>query len=228
MLNDPSTDVLGVDSLLHDFFRLPIAISKLLSLPTSLDRHFDDEHPIIIVNPESQCARKFKAILNAQWLQESFGDVPANWSDVEKAFIEDDIGRLSQGVDWNAPDGVLSTGERVTPHPEVILIHHLLNNDDAYLDSGPDHSVYLACSTMPCYATLVYAGVVNNVLGPKGRHLRFTMRTDDPTWCRLSRADPWVLPDTTEIGVLEDLRDTLLGELDDMMKAWEMEELNIG
>ncbi|PIL29537.1 hypothetical protein GSI_08345 [Ganoderma sinense ZZ0214-1] len=216
--------VLGVDYLLQRFFRLPIAISNLLSSATKPELPFDGECPITVVDAGKLGARQFKALLSAENLQEILpGDV--DWDEVRNAFIEDESGTLIEGLYWNPSDFVLSTGAPVTPHPEVTLIQDLLNKHNCDSDQGAAVTVYIACSTTPCYATVVYAAAINNVLQDRGKSFKFTLRTDDLTWCRLSTADPWILVNMAEKDIVERLKETLLSELRNMMDVWEKEQL---
>ncbi|KAM5545261.1 hypothetical protein V8D89_001372 [Ganoderma adspersum] len=217
----------GVDRLLQDFFRLPVAISNLLTIPGNLDLPFDDEHPTIVVDPKSQGIRNFRAVLAVKRFRECFGG-GVDWDGVLGAFVEEDAGNYSQGLDWNDSERVLSTGTPVTPHPEVTLLQNLLNNVNNRDSSSKPLEFYIACSTTPCYATVIYVGVVNDVLEAQGGDLRFTMRTDNQNWCRLSTAEPWLLPESTGREVLEELKGVLLGELQYVMDVWEKEKVDIG
>ncbi|KAI1787788.1 hypothetical protein LXA43DRAFT_1027905 [Ganoderma leucocontextum] len=212
----------GVDSLLSFFFCLPIALSKLLSLSPSLGHMFDEEQPTDVVKPPPREARQFRATMAPEHLRQRFGEegkkYRIDWEEVGRAFITEK--NFGTGLEWNAEERVVSTAGPVTLHPEVALIQYLLdiNDTDRPLDW------YIACSSAPCYASVMYAGAVNDVL--EKRH--FTMRTDDPDWCQLSSAHPWILPKDTKPELVSRMKDELLRELAWMIDEWSRDAFSAG
>ena len=217
---DPS----GVDHLLSQFFCVPIALSKLLSFPATLLPAFRHKSPIVIVRRPRVGDRQFKAIMTSEHLRkclEKPGEGKRNtyWKDVADAFhIEENYGL---GTKWDAQTGAVSSAEPVVPHPEVELIQYLL--DIKQSDEAPLHA-YIACSSTPCYASIKYAGAVNDV--HKECHL--TMRTDSPAWCRLASAQPWILPEDTAPEVVSKMEDELMKELSWLISDWSMERFLAG
>ena len=209
---------MGLESLILWVFGLPDALSKLLSLPTTLDLEFCSERPIVIIKPLPH-ARDFRATLTAQHLEETLKEgqkYGISWKDVEHAFCKQT--NFGKGVAWDAENRVLSSPGPVVPHPEVRLIQHLLETiAEADVKGKPD--VYIACSSSSCYATVMYAGIINDVLAK----CRFTMRTeDDSDWCRLYSSPPWTLPDGTELEVERKLKDRFLRELAGTILDWRL------
>ena len=127
-------------------------------------------------------------------------------------------------------------------HPEAALLGAVVENRDRLVDGIADDSgavpsvvglletmakadvkgkpdVYIACSSSSCYATVMYAGIINDVLAK----CRFTMRTeDDSDWCRLYSSPPWTLPEGTEPEVERKLKDRLLRELAGTILDWRL------
>ncbi|KAM5545279.1 hypothetical protein V8D89_001390 [Ganoderma adspersum] len=210
--------LMGVEPLISWFFGLPVALCKLVALASSPHLEFDCELPIVIVEPLPQ-ARDFRATLTAQHLEEALKEgqkYGIAWKDVEHAFcIQKNFGK---GVEWDAENRVLSSLGPVVPHAEVRLIQYLLETaTKADVKDKPD--VYIACSSASCYASVMYAGIVNDVLAK----CRFTMRTDDDSdWCRLYSAPPWTLSENTEAEVARKMKDRLLREL-----AWTIDDWRI-
>ena len=216
-----STDILGIDGILQ-YLRLPLAVSTLLALSRNPKLAFDDQCSVIVVDP-SLGSRPFSATMTETHLAESFGDVlSVEWKSVVKAF---DRSRATtstakpyskgRGLEWNEQERLLSSspGCPAIVHPEVMLIQHVLEN--SLNGSGGEAKGYIACSEMPCYASVRYASATNNAF-----QTGFTMRTDHPGWCKLDSVAPWVLPEATRQEVVDALKDKLLRDLSSLMTRW--------
>ena len=150
-------------------------------------------------------------------LTERFGNAPLpgfQWGNVEQAFeiftSMPNRYSASTGYEWDTDNKTLSTPQPVAVHPEVALIQHLVANGVAGKTDA-----YIACSRPTCYASVVYTGTVNQVL-----KRRFTMDIDDPRWCQLYKADPWILPEDARPEVVAKMREHLLEDLDLRISAW--------
>ncbi|KAM5545264.1 hypothetical protein V8D89_001375 [Ganoderma adspersum] len=191
---------------------LPHALSILLSdsseylLPT-----FHDQWSITVLDPV-RGARQFSTPVTVARFQECFGNVPnIDWEEAMKAYRKvvlntEDYGK---GLEWDAEKSLLSTAGVVTAHPETTLIQFLLEG------SRVEGEVYIACSRLPCYASVRYVEAVNKVVKPT-----FTLRTTNPDWCRLDVAEPWILPQATSRVVISTLRTEMLWDLAFLLSKW--------
>ncbi|KAM5537725.1 hypothetical protein V8D89_008612 [Ganoderma adspersum] len=109
-----------------------------------------------------------------------------------------------KGLEWDATKSLLSTPGVVTAHPETALIQFLLEN----LGAAPGEA-YIACSRVPCYASVRYVDAVNRT----GKGPTFTVSTANPDWCRLDVAEPWILPEGASRAVVATLRELMLRDL---------------
>ena len=114
-----------------------------------------------------------------------------------------------KGLEWDAENNVLSTPGVVTAHPEITLIQFLLENGCVEVEA------YIACSRLPCYASVRYVEAVNKVVKPT-----FTLRTTNPDWCRLDVAEPWILPQETAQAVVSKLKEEMLRDLACVLHQW--------
>ncbi|KAI1787786.1 hypothetical protein LXA43DRAFT_682139 [Ganoderma leucocontextum] len=201
------------------YFGLPLALSILLTLSqNSKLQALDDQWSFNILDP-SKGARQFSTVMTKTGLAERFGKVSGiKWEHVVRVFMEKSAARpkgYGMGYEWTADKNMLSTEGRVPVHPEITLIQDLLENGDRKGEA------YIACSRMPCYASVMYAGAVNQTLEPDGA--RFTMRADSPEWCQLYNAEPWILPEATQPDVMERMKEFLLRDLGNLMYLWVQE-----
>ena len=60
-----------------------------------------------------------------------------------------------KGLEWDTQKNILFTPGVVTAHPETTLIQFLLENGCV------EREAYIACSRLPCYASVRYVEVVN-------------------------------------------------------------------
>ena len=210
-----------MDSLLQ-YLRLPIALSTLLALSRNPKLAFDDQCSVIVLDP-SLGSRPFSATMTETHLAESFGDVlSVEWKSVVKAF---DRSRATtstakpyskgRGLEWNEQERLPSSslGCPVIVHPEFMLIQHVLDN--SLTGGGGEAKGYIACSEVPCYASVRYAGAMNRAL-----QTGFTMHTDHRDWCKLDSVAPWVLPESTPRDVVDALKEELLQDLDYLVDQW--------
>ncbi|KAM5545263.1 hypothetical protein V8D89_001374 [Ganoderma adspersum] len=213
--------IFGFDGILQHL-RLPIAVSTLLALSRNPKLAFDNQCSVIVVDPSLE-SRPFSATVTDTHLAASFGKVlGVGWKSVVQAFDVSTAPTWAEGLygkglglEWNEQERLLSSspGCPAIIHPEVMLIHHVLEN--SLTGSGGEAKGYIACSEVPCYASVRYAGAMNKAL-----QTGFTMRTDHPDWCKLDSVAPWVLPETTPQEVVDALREELLQDLDYLINEW--------
>ncbi|KAI1787790.1 hypothetical protein LXA43DRAFT_682552 [Ganoderma leucocontextum] len=201
-----------------EYLCLPIELSTLLDLSRRPSLALDGNLSLDVLDP-STGARKFSAVVMNTHLAERFEDMPGmKWEDVMCAF-EKSAARpngYGMGYKWNTDKNILSTAKPVTVHPEITLIQHLLENGDGNAEA------YIACSRTPCYASALYAVAVNQTL-----QTRFTMRVDNPDWCRLYTAEAWVLPKDTEPEVMATMKKALLQDLRKLVYKWVQERRGV-
>ncbi|KAI1781699.1 hypothetical protein LXA43DRAFT_641473 [Ganoderma leucocontextum] len=198
------------------YFNLPRALSTLLSLSqTPKISQLDDEWGSDILDT-SKGVRQFSAVMTKAFLAKRFGEEPGiKWENVVQAFqisAARPNGSYGMGYQWDADKNLLSTAGPVTLHPEMTLIQHLLEN------SGRKAEAYIACSRTPCYASAMYAVAVNNTL-----NTRFTMHIDDPEWCQLYSAKPWILLEDTQSDIMTTMKEYLLRDLNKLVQLWVQE-----
>ena len=168
--SSPPIDLRGVNKIL-ELLRLPIAMSTLLALSRNPKLHLEDRCSVIVLEP-SLGSRPFNAPVAEMHFAERFRDEPGMyWKDVVRAFDRsvEDTKAYRKGLQWDAQEKALSSPGPVIAHPEVTLIQYLLENSEGKTRA------YIACSEVPCYASVLYAGAVNKAL-----EARFTIRTDHP------------------------------------------------
>ena len=214
-------DILGIDSLLQ-YLRLPIAVSTLLALSRNPKLAFDDQCSITVLDP-SPGSRPFRATMTETHFAARFGEVPRfRWKGVVQVFDEstaptwaENLYGKGQELEWNEQERLLSSspGCLAIVHPEVMLIQHVLDN--SLTGGGGEAKGYIACSEVPCYASVRYAGAMNRAL-----QTGFTMHTDHRDWCKLDSVAPWVLPESTPRDVVDALKEELLQDLDYLVDQW--------
>ena len=160
-------------------------------------------------------ARQFSTTVTTARFQGCFGNVPnVNWEEATEAYRKVVLGTedYGKGLEWDAAKSLLSTPGAVTAHPETALIQFLLENISAAPASGEE---YIACSRVPCYASVRYVDAVNRT-----GNRTFTMSTTNPDWCRLDVAEPWILPQATARAVISTLRELMLRDLGLLLFEW--------
>ncbi|PIL26763.1 hypothetical protein GSI_11178 [Ganoderma sinense ZZ0214-1] len=205
----------GTDMVLKHL-RVPLAVSSLIALSRAPKLHFDDQCSIVVLDP-SLGSRPFSATMSEEHLAARFGEMYGLWEDVmcqfNKLAVVKGTGKpeCRGDLQWNAQERVLSSpaGRPAIIHPEVMLIQHLVDHNEG------EKKGYIACSEVPCYASVRYAGAVNTAL-----EAGFTMRTDDPNWCRLESVAPWVMPDAAGQEVVDVMKEALLQDLDVLVQEW--------
>ena len=209
-----TTDCFGARPELT-YFSPPLALSTLLTLSQHTKLPVSDQWSSTFIFP-SEGRRCFTAVLTKTALMERFGTAPLpgiQWGNVEQAFeiftSTSNRYSASTGHEWDVDKKTLSTPRPVAVHPEIALIQHLVVNEVGKTEA------YIACSRPTCYASAVYTGTVNQVL-----KTRFTMDIDDPRWCQLYKADPWILPEDARPEVVAKMREHLLEDLDLRLSAW--------
>ncbi|PIL26753.1 hypothetical protein GSI_11167 [Ganoderma sinense ZZ0214-1] len=201
---------------------LPKALSTLLSDPSkhpgllSLPASGQCQWSVTVLDP-SRGARQFSTTVTAAHMAERLGDVHVpgpgkiSWEDAMEAYsgLVVKTGDFGTGLEWDAARSLLSTPGAVTAHPETTLVQHLVERarGDA---RGETVTYYIACSRLPCYASVRYVDAVNKVVKPTSR---FTMCTTNPDWCRLDVAEPWILPEATSAAVVATLKAEMLWDL---------------
>ncbi|PIL26764.1 hypothetical protein GSI_11179 [Ganoderma sinense ZZ0214-1] len=213
---------------LHDLILahlcLPHALSTLLSesaaQPEVLLALHTSRWSITVLDP-SRGARRFSSTVTAAHMAERFGKVNVrsiDWEEAMEAYrgVVVRSGDFGKGLEWDASTSLLTSPGAVTAHPETTLIQHLVGNGGVNL-KGDER--YVACSRLPCYASVRYVDAVNKVHVVKPGPT-FTIRTTNPDWCRLDVAEPWILPEGTDEAVVAGLREAMLWDLDGLLYRW--------
>ncbi len=210
---------MGIDLILEDLC-LPIELSTLLDQSRSPCLALDGNWSSHVVDP-SAGSRQFNAAVTKTNLVERFGEVTdIKWDNVVRAVKEfteklNPYGDNGGAYKWNANENLLSTRQCVTVHPDITLIHHLVENA-----GEREAEAYIACSRTPCYASVLYAGAMNRTLEPR----KFAMRVDHPDWCRLYTAKPWILPKAATPEIVAHMKEHLLRDLKKLIQIWVKEK----
>ncbi|TBU26540.1 hypothetical protein BD311DRAFT_762253 [Dichomitus squalens] len=201
----------AVKALLHP--DKPMAWAKRCSLTWLVE----------MVDP-SDMARNFRADFGSVCM----GDSEAHQTAIDwKQIVQDLRSEIMQssylqkfGLRWDAEARVISTTDVVPPLPEVALIEHLVRHQLANHSSGR----YIATSELPSLPSVRLVEAINATLST-----RLILRTHNymniPTWCRLRRVGPWIIPGTTNKAVTNTLLERLWGDLMEGLNAWEEERL---
>ncbi|PIL29543.1 hypothetical protein GSI_08351 [Ganoderma sinense ZZ0214-1] len=199
------------------YFSPPLALHTLLALSQDPKLALSDQWSCTVLCPP-EAVRPFNAVVTKTALSERFGEVHRiRWKLVEQAFeifVSGIPNWYSTGANyhWNSDTKSLSTTRPVVVHPEVALIQHLLENG---VEFEGKVEAFIACSRLPCYASIVYAGMVNQTL-----KTRFTMDIDDRRCHQLYKAEPWILPEDARPDVVANMKEHLLEDLRMRVSAW--------